>query len=127
MLPAGRSTRTADSLIPDAIESALVRGTPATSGSTTHYYIRVTRKEPPRTSFVLPDVREAALDRVPGDEAGAGRVAKRLHRLQPHDHDERSIGADELDLAVERRKVNDAGTHEGIEDGASSDYHLVVR
>lgn len=44
-------------------------------------HIGVTRKQPPRTPFVLPNVREAALDRVPGHEASAWRVADWLHRL----------------------------------------------
>jgi hypothetical protein len=55
--------------------------------STLRDHIGVTRKQPPRTPFVLPDVREAALDRVPGHEASAWRVADWLHRLQPHDDD----------------------------------------
>lgn len=49
--------------------------------STIRDHIGMTRKQPPGTPFVLPDVREAALDRVPGHEASAWRVPDWLHRL----------------------------------------------
>jgi hypothetical protein len=77
--------------------------------------------------FVLPDAREATLDRVPSREASTWRVGDRVHRLQPHDEDEGPIGADELDMALEPRKVDDTRAHEGIDDGVPSDHDLVVR
>ena len=87
----------------------------------------MTHEEPPRPRFVPPDVREAARDRSAGHETRARRVADRLHGLQPHDDDEGAVGADELDLPLEARKVDDTRPYERLEDRPSSDHHLVVR
>ena len=62
-----------------------------------------------------------------GHEASAGRAANRLHRLKPHDDDKGPVCADELDLALELRKVDHARAYERIEDRASTHHHLVVR
>jgi hypothetical protein len=87
----------------------------------------MTHKQAPRTSFLFPDVGEAALYRLAGNKTGAGCVIDWLHCLQAHDDDERSIGADEFNLSLELRKIDNPRAHECIQYRASSDNNLVIR
>src|SRR5262249_46660809 len=96
-------------------------------GSATRNYIRVAQIQPPCTRFILPDIREAAFDRLPGDQPGTRRVADRLNGFEPHDDDEAAVGTDKLDLALERRKIDDARPYKHVLYGAFSHYYLVVR
>jgi hypothetical protein len=64
---------------------------------------------------------------LPATRPAPGASLRGVTVSRPHDENEIAVGTDELDLAIESRKVDDARMHEGVEGGSSADDDLVVR
>jgi hypothetical protein len=73
----------------------------AKGNSATWDHVCMTHEQPPRASFIFPDVREAALDQLAGHKTGTGCVSEWLHGFEAHDDDKRSISTDKFNLALE--------------------------
>jgi hypothetical protein len=99
---------------------------PPNATSSRRDYIGVPDEQPPRVAITLPDIREATPYRLACFEPIRGRVSDRDDRFEAHRRREITVDANEFDLSLEGRKVDDSGPHEVIEDGAFANNYLVV-
>jgi hypothetical protein len=88
--------------------------------------VGMTRKEPPRAIFVLPDIRETPPDWLSGPKARARGIADRHDRFQPHENHEGAIATRKFDPTLESGEVDDPGAHEHIEYVFAAGHNPVI-